>query len=384
MPDPSVPDITLVERPERLPTALTTVDEFVVGVDVERADANAYFRRPALVQVGVARRCVLVDAVCIHDLTALDRFLRGRLAVLHAFDNDVEPLAARAVDLVAAGPGVALTDRVADTAIAAALLGLPTGLPGLLAEVAGIERSDDKARFQRADWEARPLPEELAAYAADDVVHLPALWRRLHERLAATGRFDWYAQELSAVAARCGRDDRHWTRVRAAAALSPERRAVLRAVWDEREALARAHDIAPNRLLHDDLLRAVAADPPGTAAALTRLGRTRGRRLPGQHADRLYAAIQRGLAAPPEGQPGRRWSPRQRDAFDALRRARAQVARDVGIEPGVLCPAGPLKDAVRAEPGDGEELCAAAGLRPWQTMLLAAPLWAAYRRVRDG
>ena len=36
------------------------------------------------------------------------------------------------------------------------------------------------------------------------------------------------------------------------------------------------------------------------------------------------------------------------------------------------------------DPADGEELCALAELGDWQTSLLAAPLWEAYREARNG
>jgi hypothetical protein len=47
----------------------------------------------------------------------------------------------------------------------------------------------------------------------------------------------------------------------------------------------------------------------------------------------------------------------------------------------VLCPSRPLWTAIAGEPDDGRQLCALAELRPWQTELLADPLWDAYRRV---
>jgi ribonuclease D len=63
-----------------------------VGVDVERADSARYHRRAALVQVGVAGTCVLLDAVRLDELADLDAFLADRRVVLHALENDLEPL----------------------------------------------------------------------------------------------------------------------------------------------------------------------------------------------------------------------------------------------------------------------------------------------------
>lgn len=375
MPHHRIPEVTggpstlLVTDRADLDAALSGVDRPVVGVDVERSDADRYHRSPALVQLGADGRCVLVDPLALDDLGALDAFLTGRLAVFHAVSNDLVPLDSRGVR----------PDPIADTAVAAALLGLPQGLERLLAEVLGIDLGDDKERYQRADWEARPLPDDLLAYAAGDVVHLPALWHELAARLDAAGRRTWYEQELAATVAHTRADTRAWWRTRGADGLDGQQRAVLRSVWEEREAIARAHDLAPNHLLHDRVLVGIARDPPGTPAALVRQARASS--AAADHAERLFGALARGQRTAPEPPaPAAAWGDAEQAAARAMRRARAGVARDLDIDPGVLCPSRSIAAAVAAAPHDADELCAAAGLRPWQRDLLAAVLWDAYTR----
>ena len=362
--------VRFVDEPDEVASALTAVDAEVVGVDVERADAHHYFRRAALIQLGVDDHCVLLDAVAIEAFPEVDRFFGPeRLMVLHALQNDLEPLAGRAIS----------PDRVADTAIAATVLGLPTGLGTLLEELLDVHLDGDKNAFQRADWEARPLDLEMAAYAAGDVVHLPRLWEELATRLDDTGRTDWYQQELEAMIEQTGEDQRDWTRVKGSGRLSEEERAILRSLWQAREAIARGHDIAPNRLLHDDVLRDLATDPPRTAPQLVRRSQRRRPQLR-QHAETLLEAIQRGQDADPESRSveARRWTESDRALHDALRKRRAEVAADVGVDAGVLCPSRPLWTAIAGEPSDGRQLCELAGLRPWQIELLADPLWEVY------
>jgi ribonuclease D len=365
----AAPQLTFVDDPQAVHEALDLVDAEVVGVDVERADADRYFRRAALVQVGVADRCVLLDAVALDRLPALDALLDDdHLAVLHALENDLEPLAALGVT----------PSRLADTAIAAALLGLPVGLSRLLAELLDIELSADKEAYQRADWEQRPLPDGMASYAAGDVVHLPALWAELAARLREAERWSWYEEELAATIAWTQEDGRDWTRVKGSGRLDPTQRAVLRALWEAREHTARSHDIAPNRLVHDDVLRDLAQDPPRTEAQLVRRSPRR-RALLREHAGPLFAAVESALVGPPEPKArSARFTEQERDLFDALRRRRAGVAEDLGLEPGVLCPSKVLLQAVAGRPRDGQELCTLAGLRSWQAELLAEPLWEAY------
>jgi ribonuclease D len=363
-------EVVFVDDRAEVASALATVAADVVGVDVERADADRYFRRAALVQVGTAERCLLLDAVVLDELEELHAFLReDRVAVLHALENDLEPLARMGV----------VPAHIADTAIAAALLGLPIGLSGLLAEVLGVQLTADKEAYQRADWEARPLSPGMADYAAGDVFHLPELWQELADRLAAAGRTEWYEQELAWTIQRAGADSRDWTRVKGSGRLDPAAKATLRALWEERERLARAHDIAPNRLVHDDVLRDLAENPASSTGELVRRSQRR-RGLLREHADDLLAALERGRQAPPEtrDEGARRWAPQEKAAYDALRKARAAIAADLGIDAGVLCSSRPLWRAVAGRPQDPIELCDLADLRPWQTELLHEALWEAY------
>ncbi len=364
-------DIRFIDDPAEVSPALDLLDTEVIGVDVERADAHRYHRRAALVQLGVPGTCVLLDGVTLDHLDDVDTFLDGsRLTVLHAAVNDLAPLADKHVR----------PDHVADTAVAAAVLGLPTGLETLLRDVLGIELDGDKERFQRANWERRPLPDGMASYAAGDVVHLPQLWDRLWDRLERTSRVEWYRQELGEACERAFSDDRSVHRVKGTGRLTPEQRVVLSALWDTREHLASTHDIAPNRLLRDEVLVDLAVDPPRTVAQLVRRS-PRNRDVLRAHAPDLFEAIERGRAMPspePSAADRRRFGAIDRDVSRALRRARSDVADDLGIEAGLLCPSRTLDAAVAADPQDADALCDAAGLRPWQRDLLRRPLWEAY------
>jgi ribonuclease D len=367
--------ISFVDDPAALRPALARVTDELVGVDVERADSHRYFRRAALIQVGDADHCVLVDPLAVTDLRELDAFLRERRVVLHAIENDLEPLAAAGV----APP------EVADTGVAAAVLGLPIGLGPLLEEVLGVSLDTDKDTYQRADWEQRPLSAGMREYAAGDVFHLPALWRALAVQLDERGRRHWYDQELVATIDNARADTRDWQRTKGAGRLTPDQRAVLKALWEEREAIAREHDIAPNRLLHDRTLLALAEEPASSATEMVRRNQRRSGPLKA-FADRLLEAQEQGRAGPPVTREsnGRRWTDADRDAYDAMRRARAELAEELGIDAGVLCPSRPLWSAAVGEPADAAELCALAELRPWQTDLLADLLWDAYTQAHVG
>ena len=102
----------------------------------------------------------------------------------------------------------------------------------------------------------------------------------------------------------------------------------------------------------------------------------------------MLRAQLRGVDGDPESREsaGRRWRESDRTAYDKMRRRRAEIADDLGIDAGVLCPSRPLWGAIVSDPEDADALVCEAGLRPWQAELLRDDLWAILEeeRARDG
>ncbi len=335
-------------------------DAPIVGVDVERADSERYWRRPALIQLGLDGTVILIDPLGAVELSILSDFLAERTVVLHAMDNDIAPLA---------GVGVDLAD-IEDTAVAAAVLGLPTGLEALLDQLLGVRFNGSKQRMQRADWSRRPMTEAMLDYAAADVADLLALWRVMRERLDDVGRWTWYSQERDAVRAQPPLEDRRdWTRLRGLRRLSRRAQTRARALWQAREALARDTDTAPNRIVTDRVLLTLATTPPTDLRQLRSAGvRRQAARAFGEQ---LLRALNDAEEATPVPAGGRRFDDRDRAFVDELRTRRSRVAAKHAIDPGVLCPNRTLEHAVARRPATPDELRDALDLRPWQWALLA-------------
>jgi len=367
--------IVLADSPESLTRALALVEPLdVVGIDVERADWDRYWRAAALIQVGGEGRVALIDPLALPDLSDLAALLDERTSVLHAMDNDLGPL-----DAVGVAP-----ELPEDTAIAAAVLGLPLGLETLLKELLDVELEGDKAAMQRSDWEARPLTDEMLAYAAGDVADLPALWAALQVRLDAAGRTDWYRQELEAVRLLPPAEQRRdWARTKGIGRLDPAATARVRSLWTTREDLARATDTAPSRIASDKLLVDLATNPPSSNGELGRRGMRRA--AVREFGTQLLSAI--GAAQAAVAEPSRRArgqgglahvrslrSPTEADraTVDRLRSLRSERAAALGIDAGVLCPSRTLMGAVLSDPTDPASLRDALGLRPWQWEQLGA------------
>jgi ribonuclease D len=362
-------EVLLADTPTRLRAALTLLEDLdTVGIDVERADWDRYWRSAALIQVGGADRVALIDPLALPELGGLASLLASRTCVLHAMENDLGPLAS--LDIV---PPV-----LEDTSIAAAMLGLPLGLEVLLRDLLDVELAGDKAAMQRADWEARPLRPEMLAYAAADVADLPALWSVLHERLQAEGREQWYRQELEVIRQLPPVEQRRaWTRTKGLGRLDAAARARLRSLWDAREHLARTTNTAPSRIAADKLLVDLAVRPPASKGELGRRGLRRG-------AVRNWgASLMEALRLPPDTdgrsahsrdheRVNRAPTDKDRALVDELRAIRAERAEELGIDPGVLCPSRTLLGAVLADPITPAGLRDALQLRPWQWEQLGA------------
>lgn len=335
-------------------------DPPVVGIDVERADSERYWRRPALIQLGVDGAVVLADPIAPLDLAPLHAFVRDRTVVLHAMDNDIAPLAS-----VGIHPA-----HIEDTAVAATILGLPTGLETLLDQLLDIRFDGNKQRMQRADWSRRPLTEAMLEYAAADVADLPRLWRVMHDDLVRMGRQGWYEQERDAVRAQPPLEERRaWTRLRGLGRLDRRAQTRAHALWHTRETLARDTDTAPNRIVNDRVLLELAAAPVDDVGGLRRAGMRR--QAARAFGPQLLRALRDGQQATPVRSRGRRFEDRDRALVDDLRARRSKVAQQLALDPGVLCPNRALEHAVATRPTTVDDLRAALDLRRWQWTLLA-------------
>jgi ribonuclease D len=247
-----------------------------------------------------------------------------------------------------------------------------------------------------ADWSTRPLPYEWLAYAALDVELLADLREVLAADLAAAGKAEWAAQEFEAVRAMPPNPPRAepWRRTSGIHRLRNRRQlAIVRALWEARDAYAADRDVAPGRVLPDAAIVDAARNSPATARDLLALpvfgGPRQRRRL-----DRWFGAIQAARALPDadlplitggggDGIPApSRWREREPAAAERLVAARAAVA-ELAERHAVLAQNLLASDVVRRlcwtppAPLTAETVAARLaelGARPWQVELTAAPL----------
>ncbi len=341
----------------------------LVALDTEFMRERTYFARLCLIQMATTETSYLIDAIALEGkLEPLARVLGapGVVKIVHAGSQDIEIL------LRATGSTVA---PVFDTQIAATLAGFPTqvGYAQLAHDLLGV-KIDKSDTF--TDWSVRPLSETQLVYAEADVLHLPEVYRLLHERLVREGRLGWLADDFERLAdpATYEVDPRvQYRRVKRASSLDRRSLAVLRELAAWRETEAQRRDTPKRWLISDESLIEVARRRPGSAAEFAAI-RGVNDRVASRNASAVLAAIEAGMAVPDDELP--RLPKRDRiptdaqpvaDLLNAVLRVRA---REHGVAPGLIAS---RDDLERFAAGDREGHPLSSG---WRHTLAGAELGA--------
>jgi len=358
-----------------------------IALDAERASGYRYSQRAYLVQI---RRegsgTWLVDPTAFDDLTDLGDAFGDAEWILHAATQDLPCLA---------GVGLYPT-ALFDTELAGRLLNLPrVGLAALVEHYLGMSLAKE---FSAADWSTRPLPEPWLEYAALDVEVLLELREAVTADLVAAGKDGWAREEFESLLSFTGPPPRQdpWRRTSGIHKLRSRRAlAIVRELWQARDAIAADRDVTPGRVLPDASIVALATHPPASLTAL-KDDPTMRRRGPRRFLEQWYDAIEAAGALPEDelptsGQrsdgppPPRAWADKDPVAADRLARVRGvvtQIAEDHDLPAENLI--GPAHVRALAwqppEQIDADSIAAelrSRGSREWQIGLVAAPIAAA-------
>ncbi len=303
-----------------------------------------------------------------------------------------------------------------DTEIAARLLGLHRfGLSAATEYYLGITLAKEHSA---ADWSYRPLPRDWRDYAALDVELLIELEEHMTRDLKRQGKMQW-AQEEFDYALREGAQPRKphpvpWMRISHITALSHDRQgqAVAKALWEQRDRLARQYDIEPSLLLSDAAIIEAARKKPHNNREFRAIRslNERVRIHTGSEQDKMferYAPIQRAikpslwkttiqqaLTLPPSRWPTmpvqhhdaqtnapksmKYWQTHHPNRFETLQRVRAtvaQIAQDTRTPAEIIIKPQILRNLCWTDrPNDRNvaEFLTEQGAREWQVHLVAA------------
>lgn len=338
-----------------------------IAVDTEADSFYHYFDKTCLVQIGSTQGIYLIDPLALGgpaELAPLAPVFASKKIrkVFHAAEYDLYVLKRDCSFEFA---------NLFDTMISAQLLGYPAvGLQALAKRHFDVSLPKDE---QRSDWSSRPLRESQLIYAAADVTYLVPLADKLEEELAKAGRLGWAQQEFEALIRRTWParefDGAGYLRIKGAKALDPTSLAVLRELYLLRDARAREVDRPSFKILGNRTLMEIAQIKPTSPAELSeikgvtelilrRLGRE------------VLAAVARGQRAPHEplrktGNGRRRMDRRTERRVTRLKRWRESRAKELGLDPGVLCPNSSLEAIAWRDPAKPGDLTEVPELKKW-------------------
>jgi ribonuclease D len=363
-----------------------------VAIDAERASGHRYSFRAYLVQlrrtgIGTA----LVDPIPFGELTTLGAAIGDAEWILHAASQDLPCL-----------NELGMRPRsLFDTELAGRMLNYPrVGLASLVDELLGFAM---RKEHSAVDWSRRPLPPSWLLYAALDVEVLIELRERLGAELATAGKLAWAQQEFAWLVRAPATPPRKdpWRRTGGIHRVRTRRGlAIVQALWEMRDQIARAQDSTPSRILRDGAICEAAIAAPTTSQELAALAGFRAP-MPRRYLPHWWSAIQATNRQPesqlPEARgrtngppPPRAWAEINPAAAVRLRTAREAVAliaseNHLPIE-NLLAP-----NAIRRLAWDPPEPINAASVRaalettharPWQVALTADALADALAEAR--
>jgi ribonuclease D len=239
-----------------------------IALDTEFLREKTYYPKLCLLQIATPDIVACIDPLALDDLTPLLAIIfdEGVTKVMHSGRQDMEIF----FNLHGKPPS-----PVFDTQIAALLLGYADqiGYANLVREMLGVEL--DKLHT-RADWSQRPLSAEQLQYAADDVVYLVEIYRKMTAQLAAMGRLAWLSDDFKRLASPelyGNPPEQAWLKVKGGNRLKGANLSVLQALAEWRETTAQQKNRPKGWILRDDALIDIARHRP---TSLEALGKIRG------------------------------------------------------------------------------------------------------------
>ncbi|HET7433442.1 MAG TPA: ribonuclease D [Thermoanaerobaculia bacterium] len=328
-----------IDRQEPLDQELARVATLpVIAVDTEADSLHSYFDKVCLIQITAGQEDLIVDPLTKIDLARFGAILADEkvLKIFHGGDYDLR--------IMNRDFGFVVRNLI-DTSICAQLLGYPAfGLAALLERHFGVKLNKT---HQRADWSMRPLPPDMLDYAALDTRYLEPLAAKLREELEALERWDWAVEEferLEQVRYREAEDEgESWRKTKNIGNLDRRSLAVVRGLYNWRDALARKADRPPFKIMGAEAIVEIAKEKPDNPRDLVKL-----KSVSRYHSDRygrdLVQIVRAALDAPenelPEKSEAKPWI---RDKavearVERMKRVRDKTAGELKVEPSILAP----------------------------------------------
>ncbi len=346
-------------------TALSLLQEKIVAADLEADSLFHFAEKVCLLQISTPAECFLIDPLAVPDLSCLKPLFADEsiTKVFHGADYDIRCLY-RDFSIV--------VNNLFDSELACRFLGRTgTGLNAVVRQL--FQVTLDK-KYQKRDWAARPLPEEMLAYAARDTAYLIPMFHILSEELRDRGRKGWVDEECRLLTRVRSEENDHlplFMKFKGAGRLGRRQLAVLEAVLQMRQDIARKKDRPPFKVMGNKAIMEIVQAQPKSRKALKNTGAFSGKQL-AMYGDEVVKAIAEALALPQAALPvyprqkRSSPSPQMTRRLKCLKEWRDERAAGLYLSPGLIFPKSLLVAVGEKNPASLAELDRIENLRQWQ------------------
>ncbi|WP_169545461.1 ribonuclease D [Sneathiella aquimaris] len=269
-----------------------------VTIDTEFLRENTFWPELCLVQIASDDESAIIDPLANGiDLAPLFKLLQNTnvLKVFHAGRQDLE---------IFHHLSGHVPIPIFDTQVAAMVCGFgeSVGYDTLVTKITG-HGIDKSSRF--TDWSRRPLTERQLSYAEADVTHLRDVYQHLKAELEKSGRSQWLTSEMAILESPETYflpPEKAWQKIKARNN-KPRFLAILQTTAAWREKQAHHQNIPRNRILRDEALLEIAANPPRNAEKLSHVRGIGKKFAEGKMGAGLLSAINEGIEMPHDDCP---------------------------------------------------------------------------------
>ena len=357
--------------------AKALLNEKAIGVDMESDSLFHYTEKVCLLQISTNNKNLLIDPLAINDLSPLIPVFSSKdiRKILHGSDYDIRSLY-RDFNIEMCS--------LFDTQIAARILGSnETGLASLLREYFNINL---EKKYQKRDWSKRPLPDSMLAYGVYDTCYLIPLSRILEDNLIKKNRINWFEEEceyLSRVRFVPASDDPLFLKFKGARKLAPRKLAILEAILNLREELARKKDRPPFKVLRNDQILSIVTEQPSDLNELRYLSEGQVKKMGSNILEKINEALkipEKELPRYPK--PGSKPAePELNKNIKTLKDWRSKTAGKLDLDPSLLCTNAQIQSLVQACPEDVSRLRKMDILKNWQVNLFGREVCQLFREM---
>lgn len=361
VPTPDLPPHQFVARAREWEQCLRRLQQQPrLAVDLEANSLYVYREEVCLIQISIPGQDYIVDPTADLDLSGLGKLFANPEVekVFHAAEYDLM--------LVKRQYGWEL-DNLFDTMWAARILGIErVGLANMLEAEFGVQL--DK-HFQRANWCRRPLSPSELAYAQADTHFLLVLRDKLAVQLETAGHMEEaqeiFAEQSSVTPPSLAFDpDAFWT-MNGTRQLSPQGKAILRALAIYRDQVAERRNKPHFKILQDKTLLQVAQEAPRDRDDLASIHGMSSGQISRYGRD-ILSIVRENLGARAPRRPHRKPRLPQDvvDRYELLRAWRRDKGQARGVESDVILSRDAMWALARENPQTWEALVAILG--PWR------------------